>query len=63
MKLPHKIIFWSHLLAGTVGGVVIFIMSATGFVVMYERQLVEYAERDVRQVARRAPARSVLSLD
>jgi uncharacterized iron-regulated membrane protein/flavodoxin len=51
MKLPDKIIFWSHLLAGTVGGVVIFIMSATGFMVMYERQLVEFAERDVRQVA------------
>ena len=51
MKLMHKIIFWSHLLAGTIGGVVIFIMSATGFMVMYERQLVEYAERDVRQVA------------
>ena len=44
MKLLHKIIFWSHLLAGVIGGAVIFIMSATGVILMYERQLVEYAE-------------------
>jgi uncharacterized iron-regulated membrane protein/flavodoxin len=50
MTLFHKIIFWSHLLAGVVGGVVIFIMSATGVILMYEHQLVEYAERDVREV-------------
>jgi uncharacterized iron-regulated membrane protein/flavodoxin len=49
-KLLHKIIFWSHLLAGVIGGVVIFIMSATGVILMYEHQLVEYVERDVRDV-------------
>lgn len=32
MKLLHKIIFWSHLLAGLIGGLVIFIMSATGVI-------------------------------
>ena len=63
MKLLHKIIFWSHLLAGTIGGVVIFIMSATGFMVMYERQLVEFAERDVRQVAQPGAGAQRLSLD
>jgi uncharacterized iron-regulated membrane protein/flavodoxin len=50
MKLLHKIVFWSHLLAGLIGGVVIFIMSATGFILMYEHQLVEYAEHDVREI-------------
>ena len=50
MKLMHKIIFWSHLLAGVIAGVVIFIMSATGVILMYEHQMVEYAERDVREV-------------
>jgi uncharacterized iron-regulated membrane protein len=48
MKLLHKIIFWSHLLAGVVAGAVIFIMSATGVILIYEHQLVEWAERDVR---------------
>ena len=50
MMLLHRIIFWSHLLAGIIAGLVIFIMSATGVVLMYEHQLVEYADRDVRDV-------------
>ncbi|HWO40572.1 MAG TPA: PepSY-associated TM helix domain-containing protein [Candidatus Eisenbacteria bacterium] len=50
MKLVYKIIFWSHLLAGVTGGAVIFLMSATGVMLMYEHQMVEYAERNVRQV-------------
>jgi uncharacterized iron-regulated membrane protein/flavodoxin len=62
MNLLHKIIFWSHLLAGVIAGVVIFIMSATGVILMYEHQLVEFAERDVRQVVPPAGAQR-LSLD
>ena len=50
MKLLHKIIFWSHLIAGVIAGAVIFLMSATGVILMYEHQLVEYGERDVRNV-------------
>ncbi len=50
MKLLHKVIFWSHLLAGVIGGVVIFIMSATGVILMYESQITEYIERDARRV-------------
>jgi uncharacterized iron-regulated membrane protein len=50
MKLLRTIVFWSHLLAGVVAGGIIFIMSLTGFVVMYEHQFVEYAEREVRLV-------------
>ena len=63
MKLPHKIIFWSHLLAGAIAGSVIFIMSGTGFLVMYERQLVEFVERDVRQIAAPGAGAQRLSLD
>ncbi len=63
MKLLHKIIFWSHLLAGVIGGVVIFVMSATGFILMYERQLAEYAERDVREIQVPGVAARRLSLD
>ena len=62
MKLLHKILFWSHLIAGVVAGAVIFLMSATGVILMYEHQMVEYAERDVREVV--APAGAAkLSLD
>ena len=63
MKLLHKVIFWSHLLAGVIGGVVIFVMSATGFILMYEHQLVEYAERDVREIQVPRAAARRLSLD
>jgi uncharacterized iron-regulated membrane protein len=46
----RKVLFWSHLFAGVVAGGIIFVMSLTGFALMYEHQLVEYAERDVREV-------------
>jgi uncharacterized iron-regulated membrane protein len=41
----RKIIFWLHLTAGVVAGVVIFIMSVTGVVLMYQKQLTEWADR------------------
>ena len=63
MKMLHKIIFWSHLLAGLIGGLVIFIMSATGVILMYEHQMVEYAERDVREVVPPSADARRLSLD
>ncbi len=63
MKLLHKIVFWSHLLAGVTAGVVIFIMSATGVILMYEHQMVEYAERDVREVVPPGANARRLSLD
>jgi uncharacterized iron-regulated membrane protein len=50
MKLLHKIIFWSHLLAGVVAGLVIFIMSFTGVILMYEPQIAEYSEWNQRWV-------------
>ena len=50
MKLLHKIIFWSHLLAGVSAGLVIFIMSFTGVVLMYEPQISDYSERSARWV-------------
>jgi uncharacterized iron-regulated membrane protein len=63
VKTVHKIIFWSHLLAGCIAGVVIFIMSATGVILMYEHQMVEYAERDVREVVPPRADAQRLSLD
>lgn len=40
-----------HLAAGIAGGVVIFIMSVTGALLAFERQTIEFFERDVRLVA------------
>jgi uncharacterized iron-regulated membrane protein len=62
MKLLHKIIFWSHLLAGVTAGTVIFIMSSTGVVLMYEPQLSELTEWSARWVTP-APEGKRLSFD
>jgi uncharacterized iron-regulated membrane protein len=49
MKL-RKVIFWLHLTAGVVAGTVILVMSVTGVLLAFERQIVAFAERDTRTV-------------
>jgi len=44
----RKVLFWTHLSCGVAAGLVIAMMSLTGAVLTYERQLVEWAERDLR---------------
>ena len=44
MKL-RPIIFWLHLVAGVTAGVVIFLLSVTGTLLMYERQITGLAEQ------------------
>jgi uncharacterized iron-regulated membrane protein len=41
----RKPLFWLHLLAGIAAGVVILVMSVTGVLLTYERQMVAWAER------------------
>src|SRR5262245_49015688 len=49
MKL-RSLIFWPHLVAGTVAGLVILLMSVTGVLLTYERQLVAWADSQYRSV-------------
>jgi uncharacterized iron-regulated membrane protein len=49
MKL-RTLIFWPHLIAGVTAGVVIFIMSVTGVVLTYERQLIAWSDSQYRSV-------------
>jgi uncharacterized iron-regulated membrane protein len=49
MKL-RKIIFWLHLSAGLIAGSVVLVMSVTGVLLAFERQLTEWADRDLRVV-------------
>lgn len=46
----RKILFWIHLCAGVVAGLVIGIMCFTGVALAFEKQIVAFAERDVRRV-------------
>jgi uncharacterized iron-regulated membrane protein len=44
LKLLKKWVFWAHLVTGLVAGLFIFSMSFTGFLLTYERQIVELSE-------------------
>ena len=41
----RSVVFWAHLVIGVAAGLVILMMSATGVVLTYERQLVDWVER------------------
>ena len=45
MKPIRAVLFWAHLAAGTVAGVVILIMSVTGVALTYEKQMLEWSDR------------------
>jgi uncharacterized iron-regulated membrane protein len=47
MKL-RTLLFWIHLTAGVMAGIVILLMSATGVLLTYERQLIEWSDRAYR---------------
>lgn len=46
----RKILFWMHLSAGVVAGIIIAIMSITGASMAFEPQILDWADRDARQV-------------
>lgn len=47
----RKILFWLHLSIGVAAGVFIFITSATGVLLSFERQIVDFVDRDIRFVS------------
>lgn len=57
MKTFRKALFWLHLISGVIAGVVIFIMSVTGALLSFEKNIIEYSEREMRAVA--APENAV----
>ncbi|MBC8097425.1 MAG: PepSY domain-containing protein, partial [Akkermansiaceae bacterium] len=63
MKRFRQIVFWMHLLAGIITGVVIAIMSFTGATLAFEKEIIAWAERDVRQLPAPSPETQHLSLD
>ena len=46
MKSFRAVIFWTHLAVGVTAGLIIFIMSVTGVALTYEKQLIEWADRN-----------------
>lgn len=45
MAYARTVLFWLHLSAGVLAGVVILIMSVTGVALTYEKQMLEWADR------------------
>lgn len=50
MKASRKIIFWIHLATGLAGGLVILIMCVTGALLAFEKNIIEFTERDARTI-------------
>src|SRR5687767_4125820 len=50
MKL-RSVLFWVHLVAGTVAGVVILVMSVTGTLLTFQQSVLQIVERSQRFVA------------
>jgi uncharacterized iron-regulated membrane protein len=63
MKL-RSLLFWSHLTAGVTSGIVVLMMSLTGVLLTYERQLIQWSDRGYRstQPSRDADRLSVEAL-
>ncbi len=66
MKAFRKILFWLHLSAGVFAGVVVLIMSVTGVLLTYEKQMLAWADlRHFRSApspgARRVPIDALLA--
>jgi len=56
---PRKILFWIHLAAGSVAGIVILIMSVTGVLLAFQKQITMWADRDLRPT----PGATQVSMD
>ncbi|HEX5081083.1 MAG TPA: PepSY-associated TM helix domain-containing protein [Blastocatellia bacterium] len=63
MKLFRKALFWSHLAVGVIAGLVILIMSVTGVLLTYERQITYWADTRNYQIAPPSPDATRLSID
>lgn len=50
----RRAFFWAHLASGLVAGAFILVMSVTGIVIAFEGEILEFIDRDVRQLKRHA---------
>lgn len=55
MKTFRKILFWLHLTAGVVAGLIVFVMSVTGLLLTYEIQMTSRADKNAYKVRAGAP--------
>jgi uncharacterized iron-regulated membrane protein len=63
MKLFRKVLFWCHLITGVLAGLVVLIMSVTGVLLTYEKQIILWADTRNYQVAPSTPGAPRLSVE
>ena len=63
MKLFRKIIFWCHLAIGVSAGVIILVMSVTGVLLAYEKQITAWADLRDYHLTAPSPAASRLPME
>jgi uncharacterized iron-regulated membrane protein len=56
VSMIRRVIFWAHLCIGVVAGIAVLIMSITGVLLAFERQVLQFADRDLRVVSASAGA-------
>ncbi|MBL8187286.1 MAG: PepSY domain-containing protein [Acidobacteria bacterium] len=66
MQSLRKVIFWMHLICGVAAGLIILVMSATGVLLMYEKQILLWADTRNYQItvspgAQRLPIEDMLA--
>ena len=60
---PRKLLFWTHLTCGVVAGMVILIMSVTGVLLTYQRQIIAWCDMRAYQTGPPSPAATRLPVD
>ncbi len=51
MKIFRKILFWCHLCAGVTAGLIVLLLSVTGVLLTYEKQMIARADKSLYSVA------------
>jgi uncharacterized iron-regulated membrane protein len=63
MSALRSVLFWLHLATGIACGVIIALLCLTGTALAFEKELIAWAERDVRQITVPAPGTPRLGID
>jgi uncharacterized iron-regulated membrane protein len=59
---PRRALFWLHLTAGIIAGIVILVLSVTGACLAYQRQVIAWADRAQRVASNGRPQQSLPAL-
>jgi uncharacterized iron-regulated membrane protein len=63
MKTFRRLIFWTHLIVGATVGIVVFVMSFTGVLLAYERQIIAWADTRTYDAGPPAPGATRLPIE